>query len=126
MPQPLRMIDLFAGCGGITAGFITTGHYTSVAAVEHDLAAAATYAVNFGADHVHWGGIEDWVIGGIPAADVVVGGPPCQGFSNLGARRNRDPRNALWRRYVDALVAVTPRAFLLENVDRFAVSGQFR
>lgn len=120
------MIDLFAGCGGLTAGFIATGHYTPVAAVEHDLAAAATYAVNFGEDHVHWGGIEDWVAGELPGADVVVGGPPCQGFSNLGARRNRDPRNALWRRYVDTLVAVTPRAFLLENVDRFATSGQFR
>ncbi len=126
VPQPLRMIDLFAGCGGLTAGFMATGHYAPVAAVEHDLAAAATYAVNFGEDHVHWGDIEDWVTGDIPAADVVVGGPPCQGFSNLGARRNRDPRNSLWRRYVDTLVAIEPQAFLLENVDRFATSGQFR
>lgn len=125
-PQPLRMIDLFAGCGGITAGFMATGHYRPVAAVEHDLAAAATYAANFGEDHIHWGDIEHWVIGDLPTADIVVGGPPCQGFSNLGARHNRDPRNALWRRYVDALVTVRPRAFLLENVDRFASSGQFR
>lgn len=126
VPQPLRMIDLFAGCGGITAGFIATGHYTPVAAIEHDLAAAATYAVNFGEDHVHWGDVECWITGELPAADVIVGGPPCQGFSNLGARRNRDPRNALWRRYVDTLVAIKPRAFLLENVDRFSKSGQFR
>lgn len=125
-PQPLRMIDLFAGCGGITAGFIATGHYTPVAAVENDLAAAATYAVNFGEDHIHWGDIEDWVSGELPAADVVVGGPPCQGFSNLGARRSSDPRNALWHRYVDTLATVKPRAFLLENVDRFATSDQFR
>lgn len=126
VPRPLHMIDLFAGCGGLTAGFLATGQYAPAAAVEHDLAAAATYAVNFGEDHIHWGDIQDWVTGELPAADVVVGGPPCQGFSNLGARRNRDPRNALWRRYVDTLVAVKPRAFLLENVARFASSGQFR
>jgi DNA (cytosine-5)-methyltransferase 1 len=125
-PRLLRMIDLFAGCGGITAGFTATGHYIPVAAVEHDLAAAATYAVNFGEDHVHWADINNWVTGELPTADMVVGGPPCQGFSNLGARRSRDPRNALWRRYVDTLIAVKPRAFLLENVDRFATSGQFR
>lgn len=125
-PMPLRVIDLFAGCGGLTAGFMATGCYTPVAAVEHDLAAAATYAVNFGEDHVYWGDIKGWIAGELPAADVVIGGPPCQGFSNLGARHNRDPRNALWRRYVDTLAAVKPRVFLLENVDRFAASGQFR
>src|SRR4051812_46047645 len=93
----LRMIDLFAGCGGLTLGFTSTGHFTSVAAVEHDLAAASTYAANFGEDHVHWGKIEDWVKTNLPAADVVIGGPPCQGFSNLGKRSPSDPRNELWR-----------------------------
>ncbi|WP_293769497.1 DNA cytosine methyltransferase [Sporichthya sp.] len=123
----LRVIDLFAGCGGLTAGFRAAGGYRTVAAVEKDLAAAATYAANFEERHVHWGGIEGWVTSGeIPEADIVVGGPPCQGFSNLGARRERDPRNALWRRYVDVLVAARPRVFLLENVDRFATSGQCR
>jgi DNA (cytosine-5)-methyltransferase 1 len=121
----LSMIDLFAGCGGLTAGFLSTGVFAPVAAVEHDLAAAATYAANFGEDHVHWGGIEEWVASGkVPAADVVVGGPPCQGFSNLGHRRSSDPRNQLWSCYVDTLVASSPRAFLLENVDRFEVSAQ--
>lgn len=124
--SPLRMIDLFAGCGGLTWGFRSTRRFNPVAAVEIDLAAAATYAANFGEDHIHWGDIETWVRGSIPDADVVVGGPPCQGFSNLGARRDTDPRNELWRRYVDTLVAVRPQAFLLENVDRFAVSDQFQ
>jgi len=121
----LRTIDLFAGCGGLSAGFASTGHYEPVAAVEFDLAAAATYAANFGEDHVHWGDINDWVNGPIPSADIIVGGPPCQGFSNLGARRSTDPRNQLWRRYLDTIVAVSPKAFLLENVDRFAVSDEF-
>jgi DNA (cytosine-5)-methyltransferase 1 len=121
----LRLVDLFAGCGGLTAGFHQTGRFRLVAAVEHDLSAAATYAANFGKDHVYWGDIEEWISGQLPAADVVTGGPPCQGFSNLGSRWNRDPRNALWRRYVDALVRIEPKAFLLENVAGFAKSGQF-
>ncbi|MGH3613106.1 MAG: DNA cytosine methyltransferase [Pseudonocardia sp.] len=127
MPAPLRMIDLFAGCGGLTSGFVSTGLFVPVAAVEHDLAAAATYAANFGEDHIRWGAIEDWVVDGdLPEADVVVGGPPCQGFSNLGKRLSSDPRNELWRHYMDTLVRVQPRAFLLENVDRFGTSDQFR
>lgn len=123
----LRVIDLFAGCGGLTAGFVAAGGFEPVAAVEHDFAAAATYAANFGEDHVHWGDIEDWVTSGnIPDAGVVVGGPPCQGFSNLGKRSNNDPRNGLWRRYADTLIASRPKAFLLENVDRFSSSDELR
>jgi DNA (cytosine-5)-methyltransferase 1 len=126
-PAPqFRMIDLFAGCGGLTQGFVETGRFRPVAAVEQDLAAAATYAANFGEDHLYWGDIQDWVNGELPTADIVVGGPPCQGFSNLGARRQKDPRNELWRHYVRTLVSVKPRVFLLENVDRFGASDQFR
>jgi DNA (cytosine-5)-methyltransferase 1 len=125
VPRTYRMIDLFAGCGGLTCGFVSTGQFAPVAAVEHDLAAAATYAANYGEDHVHWGDIEDWVTGNLPEADVVVGGPPCQGFSSLGKQSSTDPRNELWRHYMETLVTVRPRAFLLENVDRFKTSEQF-
>jgi DNA (cytosine-5)-methyltransferase 1 len=123
---PLHVIDLFAGCGGLTRGFVETGHFSPVAAVEMDLAAASTYAANFGEEHIKCSDIEEWVTGELPKADMVVGGPPCQGFSNLGKRLKEDPRNQLWRRYVDTLVAVQPKAFLLENVDRFGVSDEFR
>ncbi len=123
----LRTIDLFAGCGGLTAGFFSTGHYRPVAAVEFDLAAAATYAANFGEEHVHWGDIAEWVRGDLPDADVIIGGPPCQGFSNLNKRRgDDDTRNTLWQRYVDTIVAVEPRTFLVENVDRFAYSPEYQ
>lgn len=126
MPAPLRMIDLFAGCGGLTWGFRFTGQFEPVAAVEQDLHAAATYAANFGEDHIHQGDVEDWVGGRLPIADVVVGGPPCQGFSNLGKRLPSDPLNELWRQYMAVLLEVRPRAFLLENVGRFGASEQFR
>lgn len=127
IPGQLRTIDLFAGCGGLTAGFVSTGYYRPVAAVEFDLAAAATYAANFGEEHVHWGDIAEWVLGDLPDADVIIGGPPCQGFSNLNKQRGGgDKRNTLWQRYVDTIVAVEPRAFLVENVDRFAYSAEYQ
>ena len=87
--------------------------------------AAATYAQNFGAGHVTHGDIATWVKGDLPGADVVVGGPPCQGFSNLGSKREDDDRNHLWEHYVTALVKIKPKVFLLENVDRFLQSRQF-
>src|SRR5262245_55834145 len=77
------LIDLFAGCGGLTRGFEDTGRFRSIFAVESDCDAAETYRLNFG-DHVAEALIED--VGAFPQADVVVGGPPCQGFSPL----NRD------------------------------------
>ena len=76
-------MDLFAGCGGMTRGFDDTGRFESVFAVEMDPDAAATYAANFG-DAQRRRQIED--VATFPKADVVIGGPPCQGFSPL----NRD------------------------------------
>jgi DNA (cytosine-5)-methyltransferase 1 len=121
----LTVVDLFAGCGGLSQGFRETSRFTPVGAVEHDLAAAATYAANFGEDHVYCGDIAQWVQSDLTHADVVIGGPPCQGFSNLGAKRDDDERNDLWERYVDALVKIKPKAFLIENVDRFLKTRQF-
>lgn len=122
----IRMVDLFAGCGGLSQGFLDTGLFEPVAAVEKDLYAAATYAANFGEDHIHHGDIGGWLQDDLPGADVVVGGPPCQGFSNLGAKREDDERNELWKSYVEALVRIQPWAFVLENVDRFLKTHQFQ
>lgn len=72
----LTLVDLFAGCGGMTRGFEDSGEFRSVFAAEFDRDAAATYAANFG-EHVTGGPIEDVAV--FPAADVVIGGPPCRG-----------------------------------------------
>ena len=82
-------------------------------AVEFDKAAAETYEANFG-PHCQTKDINE--IKDFPAADIIIGGPPCQGFSNLGAHIPNDPRNQLWRHYVRAVEQIHPRVFVVENV----------
>ncbi len=57
--------------------------------------------------------------------DVIMGGPPCQGFSGLGKEDPDDPRNLLWREYMRVVTTIRPKIFVLENVDRFLKSQQF-
>jgi DNA (cytosine-5)-methyltransferase 1 len=119
---PLTLVDLFAGCGGMTRGFEDSGAFRSVFAVEFDRDAAATYAANFG-DHVACGPIED--VAAFPAADVVIGGPPCQGFSPLNREAVGFERRGLWREYLRALDAIEPSAFVMENVPELLRSAEF-
>ena len=118
------VIDLFAGCGGMTEGFRSARKgFEPVAAVEWNLFAAATYAANFGEAHTCWTDIVEFQ--DVPKADVVVGGPPCQGFSNLGSKDPDDPRNTLWREYTRVVLEANPQLFILENVDRFSRTPEF-
>lgn len=118
------MIDLFAGCGGMTQGFTEAG-FTPVLAVEFNAHAAATYAANFGDDHTFYGDIATLNEADVPEVDLVIGGPPCQGFSNLGSKDINDPRNQLWREYVRIVRKARPKVFVIENVDRFMRSPEF-
>ncbi|UZJ26998.1 DNA cytosine methyltransferase (plasmid) [Rhodococcus antarcticus] len=120
----MKIIDLFAGCGGMTAGFVDAG-YEPVLSVEWDQQAAATYAANYGADHTFAGDITALDNADIPTADLVIGGPPCQGFSNLGSRDVNDPRNKLWQQYLRVVTHAKPKVFVIENVDRFLSSTEF-
>ncbi len=121
----LTSLDLFAGAGGLTEGFKQAGGYRVVGAVELDRSAAATFRMNHG-DVVHAGGIEAWLDSAdIPEVDVVLGGPPCQGFSLLGRRDEDDTRNTLWRQYARTLLVARPRYFVLENVAAFLKSREF-
>lgn len=115
------MIDLFCGAGGMTAGFRAAG-FTPVLAADIDPVATATYAANHG-EHVVTGSVAD--LREVPKADLVIGGPPCQGFSALGLRDPDDPRNQLWREYLRVVAAARPAAFVMENVARFAESPEF-
>lgn len=132
----IKVVDLFSGAGGFSAGFRSyTPHgpdsspFESVAAVEFDKAAAATYAANFGSAHVANVDIATWDATPYEGqVDVVMGGPPCQGFSGLNKDNLRavdDPRNLLWREYMRVVTTIKPKIFVLENVDRFLRSQQY-
>lgn len=125
--EELSVLDLFAGAGGISAGFARTTGFRTQQAVEMDIAAAATYAANHKDTSVFAGPIQNWLArGGIPEVDVIVGGPPCQGFSTLGKQDTEDDRNLLWHEYAKTITLARPRWFVVENVATFLASGQFQ
>src|SRR5690242_10109161 len=109
----------------MSLGFSSQG-FTPVFAVEWENDAAATYGANFGA-HCFAGPIQDVAV--FPIVDVVIGGPPCQGFSPLGRDRDDETRytlNTLWMEYLRAVRHVRPKIFVIENVPEFLTSGQFQ
>jgi DNA (cytosine-5)-methyltransferase 1 len=139
-----RVLDLFAGCGGLSLGFQSAG-FDLVAAVEIDSCAAASHAVNFfkgrgsGINGAHRRprdivetSSQDLVSElnlGRPtdAIDVIVGGPPCQAYARVGRAKLRevsqhpsaflkDPRRNLYLRYLDYVRELVPIALLMENV----------
>ena len=123
-PAALQMVDLFCGAGGLSLGFTQEGFITALA---NDIEACCvdTYAHNHPEtprDHIVLGDIREIVrsiesyINGI-SVDVVVGGPPCQGFSMANRQRLiDDPRNYLYKSYVEAVKRINPPFFVMENV----------
>jgi DNA (cytosine-5)-methyltransferase 1 len=131
-----QILDLFAGCGGLSEGFRQAG-YTPVYAVEILKPAADSYAANF-ACPVYQGRIEDFVEElrsgrlRLPKIDVIIGGPPCQGFSPLGRmsagkkrRQAHRSLNNLWSYFTEAVRLLRPEAFVTENVPEFLASAEF-
>jgi DNA (cytosine-5)-methyltransferase 1 len=126
--QKYNVIDLFAGCGGMTLGFSQTGRFEPVFAVEFEPDAADTYELNFGEHIARLANgrptpIED--VPSFPDADVVIGGPPCQGFSPLNMRGVGLERRSLWREYLRALKESDPIAFVMENVPELLRSAEY-
>lgn len=124
--RQITTLDLFAGAGGLSLGFELSGlGFAPIFAVEVDPAAARTFKGHFGCP-VYDGAIED--LDDFPAAEVIIGGPPCQGFSPLGRDRDDDSRgqlNELWQQFFRAVRLVRPVAFVIENVPEFQRSAQF-
>lgn len=118
----MKVIDLFAGCGGLSLGFIKSG-YTVDKAVEFDSSIANTYKLNHPEVDVIVDDIRNIDHSGVfkrGDADVIIGGPPCQGFSMAGARIRHgfmdDPRNYLFKHYFNVVKTVKPKVFVMENV----------
>ena len=115
-----RLIDLFSGAGGMSLGFSNEfGHqFQSVWANDFNEFCVNTYNKNFGPHCVH-GDIVDILENNnfeIPQADVVIGGPPCQGFSLLNKNRDNDPRKKLWKPFLDVVDRSGAVIFVMENV----------
>ena len=118
----LRYVDLFCGAGGLALGFSEEG-FSCTWAGDSWAAAVDTYDANIGS-HVRQVEIADDL--DIPWADVYVGGPPCQGFSSAGLRRDGDDRNTLVRVFAALVAKNRPRAFVFENVEGFLTGARGR
>lgn len=120
--QQFRAVDLFCGAGGLSEGFRQAG-YSIVAGSDNDPDAMATYAANFPEAHAITGdirsrGVKEKLLDAARTATVLIGGPPCQAFSQVRnhTRVIDDPRNALYREFIDVLGKTLPPAFVVENV----------
>lgn len=126
--KPLRFIDLFAGCGGLSLGFEMAG-FESLVAIDNWEDALVTYAHNrkgaktLCADLLTLPPkiVEDLIE--TKDVDVIIGGPPCQGFSVAGKRIIEDERNKLYKSFVAMVAHFNPRAFVMENVPNILSIG---
>ncbi len=124
-----RLIDVFAGAGGMTLGFSSRfGHaFEPVWAIDFERHCVETYKANFG-DHCLCGDIVDILNDPsivIPGADAVIGGPPCQGFSLLNKKRDKDPRKSLWRPFLELVERSGAKVFVMENVPQLLGSQEY-
>ena len=120
----MKAIDLFAGCGGFSTGFMKAG-FDITHAVEFDESIAQTYALNHPNTDLIVDDIKNVDNNNVLAnitADVIIGGSPCQGFSMAGARIRQncqfidDPRNYLFKHYLNIVKLIRPWVFVFENV----------
>lgn len=129
------VVDLFCGAGGLSEGFRQAG-FTVAAGADNDPDALATFATNFPEAEAIWGDVrrpevKARILEAARGAAVVVGGPPCQAFSQVRnhTRIIEDPRNALYREFVATIRETLPPAFVMENVtgmDQMGVRDQIR
>lgn len=124
-----RAVDLFSGAGGLSEGFRQAG-FSIIAGSDNDPDAMATYALNFPEARAITGdiripAIKERILEAAHQAHVLIGGPPCQAFSQVRnhTRMIDDPRNALYREFVDILKQTLPSAFVVENVTGMSQMG---
>ena len=119
----MNVIDLFCGCGGFSKGFEQAGFDVRLG-IDIWQDAVTTYKANFPSAATIVGDISTLTGDDLLAAagmsanevDVIIGGPPCQGFSLSGKRMLDDPRNILYKSFVRMVETIQPKAFVMENV----------
>lgn len=111
-------IGLFCGCGGMDLGAERAGFDIAFAA-DFDRHAVETYNLNLRGSASHFDLTQPFAHL-LPAdVDLLLGGPPCQGFSSAGSKDSSDPRNKLWQRYLEGIAKARPKVFIMENVRGF-------
>ena len=122
----MNVIDLFSGCGGLSKGFMDAG-CKILLGVDIDQAALNTFERNHPGSIGLKGSLADaptfnrmMELVGEKPVDLIVGGPPCQGFSLTGPRNFDDERNKLYLSYIKAVKLFKPKGFIIENVPGMA------
>ncbi|MGD6876959.1 DNA cytosine methyltransferase [Bacillus infantis] len=125
MSKP-RVISLFSGAGGMDLGFIHAG-FDVKWAIDFEPDACETYRENIG-DHIVCADITQVNTDDLPDCDVIIGGSPCQGFSNANRQTNflDNPKNLMVREYIRIVKDKQPKVFVLENVPRLLTAGEGR
>lgn len=130
----MNAIDLFAGCGGLSKGFMDAG-YNIIVGVDNDQAALNTFVKNhngakaLNADLSKQETFDEIIeIANGKSIDVIIAGPPCQGFSLTGPRDFDDPRNKLYLAVLEMVHQYSPKGFIIENVPGMATmyNGQVK
>ena len=110
----IKVISLFSGSGGLDLGFLQTDKFEIIFANDFNKFAYKSYTHNIG-DHIILDDVAN--LKNLPMAEIIIGGPPCQGFSTANPGRSfDDPRNQLFKEYARIINKVTPKMFLMENV----------
>lgn len=130
-----RILDLFSGAGGLSKGFEMVDGFESVIATDFNKNALNTYKKNFPKAETVFGDILDPEVKSYIEkqskkykVNMIIGGPPCQGFSNKGKKLGlNDPRNFLFLEYLDMVKRLHPKLFIIENVKAMvtAANGYF-
>jgi len=117
-----KVLDLFAGAGGLSLGFEKTDLFSVSVAIENNPCAKETYRTNF-PDTTILNDIREFsdfsqFINNYGSFDVIIGGPPCQGFSNANRQHNQiiNLNNLLVKKYIEFVLGILPKVFVLENV----------
>ena len=126
--ENMNVLDLFCGCGGLSYGFQQAG-YNVLLGIDNWKDALATYALNHGKSKVFCADltiVEEKMVESVlldQHINVIIGGPPCQGFSVAGKRQVDDERNTLYKGFVRMVAHFRPQAFVMENVPNILTIG---